>query len=115
MSEVFKLDDVELMWPFLYERNKLSGKYQVDLVNLSDDQVELIEKTGVSVRQKEDKDSISLVSLRTMRSHLMIRMVTSLRPISKWVTAVRQLLCLSHTHGSRPLVHQECQWVFLSW
>jgi|TARA_S200002703_G_C3772204_1_gene237742 hypothetical protein len=55
MSEVFKLDDVELMWPFLYERNKLSGKYQVDLVNLSDDQVELIEKTGVSVRQKEDK------------------------------------------------------------
>jgi hypothetical protein len=55
MSEVFKLDNVELMWPFLYERNKLSGKYQVDLVNLSDDQVELIEKTGVSVRQKEDK------------------------------------------------------------
>lgn len=55
MSEVFKLDDVELMWPFLYERNKLSGKFQVDLVNLSDDQVQLIEKTGVSVRQKDDK------------------------------------------------------------
>lgn len=55
MSEVFKLENVELMWPFLYERNKLSGKFQVDLVNLSDDQVEAIEKTGVNVRQKEDK------------------------------------------------------------
>ena len=55
MSEVFKLDEVELMWPFLYERNKLSGKYQVDLVNLSPEAVEAIEKTGVSVRQKDDK------------------------------------------------------------
>ncbi len=55
MSEVFKLEDVELMWPFLYERNKLSGKYQVDLVNLSSDAVEAIEKTGVTVKQKDDK------------------------------------------------------------
>jgi len=53
--EIFKLNDVELMWPFLYERNKLSGKYQVDLVNLSNEQVEAIEKTGVTVKQKEDK------------------------------------------------------------
>ena len=55
MSEVFKLDEVELMWPFLYERNKLSSKYQVDIVNLSDDQVEAIEKTGVTVRQDANK------------------------------------------------------------
>jgi hypothetical protein len=55
MSEVFKLENVELMWPFLYERNKLSGKYQVDLVNLAPEQVELIEKTGVTVKQKDDK------------------------------------------------------------
>jgi hypothetical protein len=55
MSEVFKLDDVELMWPFLYERNKLSGKYQVDIVNLNGDQVEAIEKTGVKVRQDANK------------------------------------------------------------
>lgn len=53
--EIFKLNDVELMWPFLYERNKLSGKYQVDLVNLNKEQVEAIEKTGVLVKQKEDK------------------------------------------------------------
>ena len=55
MSEVFKLADVELMWPFLYERNKLSGKYQVDLVNLSDEQVADIEKTGVTVRSDANK------------------------------------------------------------
>ena len=53
--EIFKLNDVELMWPFLYERNKLSGKYQVDLVNLNKEQVEAIEKTGVLVKQKDDK------------------------------------------------------------
>ncbi len=55
MSEVFKLGNVELMWPFLYERNKLSGKYQVDLVNLTPEQVTAIEKTGVNVRQKDDR------------------------------------------------------------
>ena len=55
MSTIFKLENVELMWPFLYERNKLSGKYQVDVVNLSPEQVEMIEKTGTPVRQKEGK------------------------------------------------------------
>jgi hypothetical protein len=55
MSEVFKLEDIELMWPFLYERNKLSGKYQVDIVNLDADQVDAIEKTGVTVRQDANK------------------------------------------------------------
>ena len=55
MSEVFKLENVELMWPFLYERNKLSNKFQVDVVNLNADQVEAIEKTGVKVRQDANK------------------------------------------------------------
>lgn len=55
MSDIFKLENVELMWPFLYERNKLSGKFQVDLVNLDPSQVEAIEKTGVTVKQKDDK------------------------------------------------------------
>jgi hypothetical protein len=55
MSTIFKLENVELMWPFLYERNKLSGKYQVDVINLEPEQVEAIEKTGTTVRQKEGK------------------------------------------------------------
>ena len=55
MSEVFKLENVKLMWPFWYERNKLSGKFQVDLVNLNEDQVEAIEQTGVKVRSDANK------------------------------------------------------------
>lgn len=55
MSEVFKLENVELFWPQLYERNKLSGKYQVDLANLTDDQISKIEETGVNVRNKDDE------------------------------------------------------------
>ena len=55
MSELLKLENVELMWPFLYERNKLSGKFQVDIVNLDADQVEMIETTGVTVRQDSKK------------------------------------------------------------
>lgn len=55
MSEVFKLENVELYWPALYERNKLSGKYQVDLANLTEDQIEKIEKAGISVRSKDDE------------------------------------------------------------
>ena len=54
MTDFIKLENVELMWPFLYERNKLSGKYQVDLVNLDDEQVKQIEETGVQVRNKND-------------------------------------------------------------
>ena len=55
MSELIKLTGVELMWPFLYERNKLSGKFQVDVVNLSDEQVTMIEESGASVRNKNDE------------------------------------------------------------
>lgn len=55
MSNVFKLSDVELCWANLYTRNKLSNKYQVDLVNLTEDQIKLIEETGVSVRSKDDE------------------------------------------------------------
>ena len=55
MSNVFKLSDVELYWANLYTRNKLSNKYQVDLVNLTEDQIKLIEEAGVSVRSKDDE------------------------------------------------------------
>lgn len=55
MAEVFKLENVELYWPALYERNKLSGKYQVDLANLTPEQIEKIESAGVTVRSKDDE------------------------------------------------------------
>lgn len=53
-----KFVDVTLYWPFLYERNNMSGKYQVDIANLSDAQVEKLEDLGLSVRNKgDDRDN----------------------------------------------------------
>lgn len=49
-----KFTDVTLYWPFLYERNGLSGAYQVDISNLSDAQVEKLEDMGINVRNKGD-------------------------------------------------------------
>jgi hypothetical protein len=47
-----KFTDVTLYWANLTERNSMSGKYQVDLGNLSDAQVEKLEDLGVNVRNK---------------------------------------------------------------
>jgi hypothetical protein len=52
---LIKFVDVTLYWPFLYERNNLSQKYQVDLSNLSDAQVEKLEDLGLNVRNKGDE------------------------------------------------------------
>ena len=45
----------ELMWASLDRPNEMSGKYQVDLCNLSDAAVKAFEDMGIQVRQKEDK------------------------------------------------------------
>ena len=45
----------EIMWAFLDQPNQLSGKYQVDLCNLSKGAVETLESMGVSVRTKPDQ------------------------------------------------------------
>ncbi len=44
-----------LTWPFLDKPNDMSGKYQVDLTNLSDKAVKALEDMGISVRNKEGK------------------------------------------------------------
>jgi len=51
---MFKLTNVDLYWAFLSETNNLSGKYQVDVCNLSDKQVEKLEDEGIKVRTKDD-------------------------------------------------------------
>ena len=43
------------MWAYLDKVNDMSGKYQVDLCNLSDPAVNALEGMGLTVRQKEDK------------------------------------------------------------
>jgi hypothetical protein len=55
MSNIFKLSNVELFWANLYTRNKLSNKFQVDLCNLTEDQIKAIEDAGISVKSKDDE------------------------------------------------------------
>lgn len=45
----------EVMWAFLDQPNKLSGKYQVDLCNLTKGAVSALEAMGISVHSKTDK------------------------------------------------------------
>lgn len=45
----------EIMWAFLDKPNELSGKYQVDLCNLSKGAVEALTAMGANVRSKPDQ------------------------------------------------------------
>ena len=45
----------DLFWAFLDTPNKMSGKYQVDLCNLSKEAIKTLEGMGINVRRKEDK------------------------------------------------------------
>jgi hypothetical protein len=45
----------DIMWAYLDKVNDMSGKYQVDLCNLSDGAVSALEDMGLTVRQKDDK------------------------------------------------------------
>jgi len=51
---MFKLTNVDLYWAFLNETNQLSNKYQVDVCNLTNAQVERLEEEGIQVRSKDD-------------------------------------------------------------
>ena len=45
----------DIMWAFLDTPNTLSGKYQVDLCNLTQEAVKKLEGMGVNVRTKPDQ------------------------------------------------------------
>ena len=45
----------DIMWAYLAKPNEMSGKYQVDLCNLSDKAAEALEDLGIEVKQKEGK------------------------------------------------------------
>jgi hypothetical protein len=45
----------DIMWAYLNKPNELSGKYQVDLCNLSDKASKALEEMGVQIKQKEGK------------------------------------------------------------
>lgn len=56
--QIVQLKDVALMWPNLTEKSEMSDRYQVDLVNLNKQQVDLLEAAGLTVRdaKKEKKN-----------------------------------------------------------
>jgi len=45
----------EVMWPYFDRVNDYTGKYQVDLAQLSDPAVKALEELGLSVNNKEGK------------------------------------------------------------
>lgn len=54
MTERVKIK-ADLMWAYMDKPNDMSGKYQVDLCNLSDGAVAALEDMGITPRQKDDK------------------------------------------------------------
>jgi hypothetical protein len=47
--------EADLMWAFLDTKSNTSGKYQVDLCNLSDKAIKALEGLGITVNNKESK------------------------------------------------------------
>ena len=47
--------EAEIMWAFLNKKSEMSGKFQVDLCNLSKEAVSALEQAGIGPRQRPDK------------------------------------------------------------
>ena len=60
LKKVTKMADqirirADVMWAYLDKQNEKSGKFQVDLCNLSDEAIKGLEGLGLEVRNKEGK------------------------------------------------------------
>ena len=56
MIEDFKVKmKCDIYWAQTHKINEMSGKYQINLCNLSDDAVKALEEAGMTVTQGEDK------------------------------------------------------------
>ncbi len=47
--------EAEVQWAFFNNKNEMSGKYQVDLTNLSENAVKALTDAGLEPRNREDK------------------------------------------------------------
>jgi hypothetical protein len=47
--------EAEVQWAFFNKKNEMSGKYQVDLTNLSQSAHDALEAAGIQVRKRGDK------------------------------------------------------------
>ena len=69
MSNPIKLK-AEVMWANLDTRNEMSGKYQLDLCNLSPAAAQALRDMGIEVKNKEDKgDFITCKSNNPIRAY----------------------------------------------
>jgi hypothetical protein len=60
----------EVMWANLQEKNKLSGKYQINLSNLSQKAQDALEERGINVRSKGDQgEFITCKSNKPIRAY----------------------------------------------
>lgn len=55
MTDSVVLKNVELQWAYLEKKNDMSGKFQVDLANLSAENVEAVKKLRLDVKHRQDK------------------------------------------------------------
>ncbi len=47
--------EAEVQWAFFNKKNEMSGKFQVDLTNLSDNAVKALKEAGLEPRNRSDK------------------------------------------------------------
>lgn len=66
-----KFENVTLFWQNLYKPNDMSGKFQIDLTNLSPKQIEKLEEMELNVRNKGDdrNDFITAKSKYEIRAY----------------------------------------------
>ena len=63
------LNEVEVMWACVHEVNEMSGKYQVDAINLNKEQVKALESEGIEVQtcDREEGNRGKFVTLKSTR------------------------------------------------
>lgn len=69
-----KLENVEVMWACVHEVNEMSGKYQIDAVNLSPKQAKAFKDAGVTVTTC-DRDENNRGKFVTLKSTKPVKVV----------------------------------------
>ena len=64
MTEAVKIK-ADIMWAYLTKPNEMSGKYQVDLCNLSEKASEALESMGIDVYQTARNNGFKLEVVKT--------------------------------------------------
>lgn len=88
-----------LYWANLSSKNEMSGKYQVDMSNLSDAAVQALEEHGLQVRNKDDERGNYIT-------------VKSTNPIRAYNTSGDEIGCLVGNESKAKAVLGHYDWSF---